>query len=105
MTEADLFYALLGGAFLVVVVVAVLLQFISAPYGRHDRVGWGPAIPATAAWVVMELPAVLIPLACAVASPDAGGVAGWVLLALCTALLLGRWALEKCARKGWSTCF
>lgn len=39
------------------------LQFVVAPYGRYNRPGWGPSIPATWGWVVMELPAVVVPLA------------------------------------------
>jgi hypothetical protein len=38
------------------VVSFVLLSFISAPYGRHLRPGWGPTINATALWVIMEAP-------------------------------------------------
>lgn len=41
------------------VVVAVVLGFVTAPYGRHARDGWGPTIPARLGWVVMESPAVL----------------------------------------------
>jgi 3-oxo-5-alpha-steroid 4-dehydrogenase 1 len=36
------------------------LVFVAAPYGRHGQPGWGPAIPNSLGWVVMELPAVLV---------------------------------------------
>ncbi len=37
----------------------VSLTFITAPYGRHARRGFGPQLPAKVAWLVMESPAVL----------------------------------------------
>lgn len=37
----------------------VWLLWISAPYGRHGRGGWGPTIGPRAGWILMECPAVL----------------------------------------------
>lgn len=38
------------------IVSFVLLLFISAPYGRHVRPGWGPTMEARILWVLMEAP-------------------------------------------------
>lgn len=38
----------------------ILLFFVSAPYGRHYRSGWGISISARAAWLGMESPAVFV---------------------------------------------
>jgi protein-S-isoprenylcysteine O-methyltransferase Ste14 len=39
---------------------AVSLLWLSAPYGRHGRGGWGPEIPSRVGWILMELPAVVV---------------------------------------------
>jgi 3-oxo-5-alpha-steroid 4-dehydrogenase 1 len=47
-----------------------ILLFIDAPYGRHQRAGWGPTMPARWGWVVMELPCVVVFGAVWLANPD-----------------------------------
>ncbi|WP_271178314.1 DUF1295 domain-containing protein [Leifsonia poae] len=42
------------------VVTFVALCFIVAPYGRHNRGGWGPTVPSRVGWVVMESPASIL---------------------------------------------
>jgi steroid 5-alpha reductase family enzyme len=38
----------------------VALFWIPAPYGRHERAGFGPTLPSRVAWVLQELPAPLV---------------------------------------------
>lgn len=42
------------------VVTILALFFITAPYGRHVRKGWGPTFPSRVGWIVMEAPAVVL---------------------------------------------
>lgn len=37
-----------------------LLQFVTAPYGRHLKKGWGPEISNKLGWILMELPSFAI---------------------------------------------
>ncbi|MCP4180104.1 MAG: DUF1295 domain-containing protein, partial [bacterium] len=43
-------------------IIFILLSFISAPYGRFKRRGWGPSIKSRTAWIIMELPSLIIPV-------------------------------------------
>lgn len=49
-------------------ITAVILTRTTAPYGRHARQGWGPALPATWSWMVMEAVSPVVVLACFVSS-------------------------------------
>jgi 3-oxo-5-alpha-steroid 4-dehydrogenase 1 len=46
--------------FLMAAGVFIALFFISAPYGRHARSGWGPSISNHWGWFLMEAPAALL---------------------------------------------
>lgn len=37
-------------------VVFIVLFFISAPYGKFTRAGWGPVVKSKWAWMIMEFP-------------------------------------------------
>jgi protein-S-isoprenylcysteine O-methyltransferase Ste14 len=36
-----------------------VLALMTAPYGRHQREGWGPTVPSRVGWILMEHPSVL----------------------------------------------
>ena len=38
----------------------VVLQFVSAPYGRHVKPGWGPTVSNRLGWIIMESPGLII---------------------------------------------
>jgi protein-S-isoprenylcysteine O-methyltransferase Ste14 len=54
--ERTFFDWLLVAWLCVAAVTFAALFFVSAPYGRHGRAGWGPTIPFLPGWVLMELP-------------------------------------------------
>ncbi len=54
MTEPAIHGLLCWGVLGLSAFVFVLLIFVSAPYGRHERSGWGWTLPGRTAWVVME---------------------------------------------------
>jgi 3-oxo-5-alpha-steroid 4-dehydrogenase 1 len=56
-----LLYQVISCFFLVAgIVFFIVLFFITAPYGRHKKEGWGPGINAAMGWLIMEAPASLL---------------------------------------------
>jgi hypothetical protein len=55
--DAVVFRAAVGVCFGPGGATCVALLFITAPYGRYNRSGWGPAVDARLGWMAMELPA------------------------------------------------
>ena len=60
MTTETIYNAMLWISFPLAFAVFVTLLFITAPYGRHKRRGWGPSLPNRLGWLFMEFPSVLL---------------------------------------------
>ena len=82
MSDEGLFDTLLIVAFALAAVVPVATTFIVAPYGRHARSGWGPAISPRLGWVLMECPSVVIFAVCFAVGSRAGHLVSLCLAAL-----------------------
>lgn len=86
MSEADLHRMLTLATFALAGAVFWILGKTTAPYGRHQRSGWGPSMPVRLGWVLMEAPSVFL--------------FAWVFFAgprshqLVPLLLLGLWQLH-----------
>jgi hypothetical protein len=83
--EASGVLQLLSLAMLAVAVpVFIALQFQTAPYGRYSAafISWEVLINGRVAWVLQELPALVVALSCWVRDPPPRGSAQTLLLLL-----------------------
>ena len=60
MSEGSFFNYLILSWFLLAFVIFISLFFFAAPYGRHTRNDWGPALGGKGGWLAMEAVAPLI---------------------------------------------
>lgn len=60
MNEPAVHRALVWALFVLAGLTAGALTFLTAPYGRHGRGGWGPMLSARAGWILMESPSCLL---------------------------------------------
>jgi hypothetical protein len=80
--EQTVYRVLLILSFLMAVACLPSLFFVSAPYGRHTRKGWGAVISDRVGWIVMESPAVLVFALCFAYGRRHASVAAVVLFAM-----------------------
>jgi len=66
--------------FLLCPLVLASLLWVTAPYGRHYRSGWGPRLPNRTAWMLMELPALLVISTLVLLSPVHNQPQAWIPL-------------------------
>jgi 3-oxo-5-alpha-steroid 4-dehydrogenase 1 len=69
VSEPRFYSIVLDAWFGLAAVTFLALQFVVAPYGRHARTGFGPAISSRTGWILMESPAALGVGACYVFGP------------------------------------
>ncbi|MEO1028034.1 MAG: 3-oxo-5-alpha-steroid 4-dehydrogenase [Pseudomonadota bacterium] len=65
------------------VLVAISLIFVTAPYGRYDRKGWGPEMDERFGWMLMEAISPLFFLIAFFWAGGGGPVGYWLLLLFC----------------------
>ncbi|MFC2172312.1 DUF1295 domain-containing protein [Acidobacteriota bacterium] len=79
--------------FAIAIAVFFALLHITAPYGRHQRLGWGPSIDKRIGWIIMESPAVLVFAAFFTAGEHRRGAAAFIFLVMWEAHYIHRAAV------------
>lgn len=80
MTEATIYDIILYAWVGVAVLAFASLFFITAPYGRHARTGFGPKIDSTLGWILMEAPSPVLMAVFFATGDRLGSPTAWVFL-------------------------
>jgi len=82
MTDSSLYNTVLIGWLAIAAFTVPYLLFVSAPYGRHIRKGWGMTIANHIGWILMELPSPLGMILFFVIGSKTAGIVPSVFLAM-----------------------
>jgi 3-oxo-5-alpha-steroid 4-dehydrogenase 1 len=64
-----------------IILFPILLK-VTAPYGRHSKKNWGPAIDNKLGWILMESPSFIIFVSLVLLGPNSLSSAVWILFSL-----------------------
>ena len=88
--ELHFFRLVLLMTYLMAGITFVLLTYVSAPYGRHTRINWGPCIDARVGWMFMESVAPLVCSAAFFRGPHSSNKSPFILYSMFTAHYMHR---------------
>lgn len=78
---AELYNFLVPLVFFIAAIVFIILFFVSAPYGKFLRKGWGPVLRSKWAWMLMEFPSPALMVIFFITS-GSFGIPGFVFLSI-----------------------
>ena len=82
MSELVIYNSLIVAWFIIGVIAFVVLFFITAPYGRHVRKGWGYSVGNKLGWVLMDMPAPVVFALCFLFSETKSSPVALIFLAM-----------------------
>lgn len=86
MTDTSLSYStyqyILYGWIAIALITFIILLKVTAPYGRHVKKGWGPEISNRLAWILMEVPVLLVLLLFVLPAANMQTMVTWTMIGL-----------------------
>ncbi|MEA3477631.1 MAG: DUF1295 domain-containing protein [Bacteroidota bacterium] len=77
----------------IAIMTFTLLLKVTAPYGRHSKSNWGPMISNRTGWIIMEIPALVLPVLFFILGDGNKPLVTWIFLSLFTFHYLNRVAV------------